>query len=254
MLTLQSNHSTPQHQCSPEPTVMYNANNNFTLVNQEDIRKKLTHLFSKNALLAIKVPGKFTASTLLTTITHIEGDHVFLGGFQNEQFNKDLLSQSSLVVTANFEGIAVSFILRDLSRHDIDGTFNLRTLLPESMEWVQRRNNRRVKVPINIPVKIQYKNHDEYFNVADISVAGLSYIDPTEEHYFATIGEQHTDCNIILPDKSVHLACFEIVNNIPLPYQHTKLLYRIGCEIKRPSYRLDTALQHLINKIDFYYQ
>ncbi|MGZ8159070.1 MAG: flagellar brake protein [Methylobacter sp.] len=233
---------------------MCNANNDFTLVNQEDIRKKLNHLFGKNALLAIKVPGKFTASTLLTTITRIEGDHVFLGGFQNEQFNKDLLSQSSLVATANFEGIAVSFTLRDLSRHDIDDTFNLRTRLPESIEWVQRRNNRRVKVPINIPVKIQYKNHDEYFNVADISVAGLSYINPTEEHYFATIGEQHADCNIILPDKSIHLACFEIVNNIPLPYQHTKQLYRIGCEIKRPSYRLDTALQHLINKIDFHYQ
>lgn len=254
MLTLQSTLSTPLFKRSPEPTVMCDTNNNFTLVNQEDIRKKLNYLFSKNTLLVIKVPGKFTASTLLTTITRIEGDHVFLGGFQNERFNKDLLSQSSLVVTADFEGIAVSFILRDLSRHDIDDTFNLKTPLPESMEWVQRRNARRVKVPINIPVKIQYKNHNEYFNVADISVTGLSYINQNEEHYFASIGEQHADCNIILPDKSVHLASFEIVNNITLPYRHTKQLYRIGCEIKRPSYRLDTALQQLINKIDFHYQ
>lgn len=254
MLTFQSNPAIPQHKCTPEPTIICNASNNFTIANQEDIRKKLNHLFSKNALLSIKVPGKFAISTLLTTITHIEDGHIFLGGFQNERFNKDLLMQSTLVVTANFEGIAVNFILSDLRGYDIDATFNLKAPFPQSMEWMQRRNARRVKVPINIPVKIQYKNQVEYFDVADISVAGLSYIDRTEDHYFAAIGELHKDCNIILPDKSVHLACFEIVNNITIPYRHTRQLYRVGCEIKRPSYRLDTALQRLINQIDFYYQ
>lgn len=251
MLTYQSNHSASHHKCAPESTVM---DNNYTIADQEDIRRKLNHLSSKNVLLSIKVPGKFATSTLLTTITGIEGDHIFLEGFQNERFNKDLLMQSTLAVSADFEGIAVSFILSELSRHDIDAAFNLKALLPQSMEWVQRRNARRVRVPINIPVKLQYKNQTEYFNVADISVAGLSYIDQTEDHYFATIGELHTDCNIILPDKSVYLACFEIVNNITIPYKHTKQINRVGCEIKRASYRLDTALQHLINQIDFYYQ
>lgn len=254
MLTLLSTHTAPQHKCSQEPTIICNANSNFTIVNQEDIRKKLNHLFRKNALLTIKIPGKFATSTLLTTITHIEDDYIFLGGFQNERFNRDILMQSLLEVSANFEGIAVNFILSEFGRHDIDTTFTLKASFPQSMEWRQRRNARRVKVPINIPVKIQYKNQAEYFDVADISVVGLSYIDQTEDHHFATIGEQHKDCNIILPDKSVHPACFEIVNNIPLSYRHTKQLYRIGCEIKQPSYRLDTALQRLINQIDFYYQ
>ncbi len=253
MLTLQSNHTAPQHKCNSEPAITCDAND-YTIVNQEDIRRKLNLLFSKNTLLSITVPGKFAASTLLTTITRIEGNYIFLGGFQNERFNQDLLMQSTLVASANFEGIAVSFMLSELSGHDIDATFNLKARLPQSMEWLQRRNARRVKVPINIPIKIQHRNQDEYFNVVDISVAGLSYINQTEDNHFATIGGLHTDCNIILPDKSILLACLEIVNNITIPYKHTKQINRVGCEIKRASYRLDTALQHLINQIDFYYQ
>lgn len=254
MLTYQRNHAEPQHKYPAEPTIIDNTYNNYTIANQDDIRKKLNHLLSKNALLSIKVPGKFATSTLLTTITCIEGGHIFLGGFQNEQFNKDLLMQSTVVVSADFEGVAVSFILSELSGHDIDATFNLKAPLPQSMEWVQRRDARRVKVPINIPVKIQYKNQAEYFNVTDISVAGLSYINQSENQQPTTIGGLHTDCNIVLPDKSILLACLEIVNNITIPIKHTKQINRVGCEIKRASYRLDTALQRLINQIDFYYQ
>lgn len=254
MLAYQLNHAAPLHKCTPEPATMGSLCNNYTLANQEEIRKKLNYLFSKNAMLTIKVPGKFATSTLLTTITRIEGGHIFMDGFQNERFNKDLLAQNTLVVTSSFEGIAVSFILSDTAGADIDATFNLKAPLPQSMEWVQRRDARRVKVPINIPVKIQHKNQAEYYDVADISVAGLSYIIQTDDHDFATIGELHTDCNIIMPDKSVYLACFEVVNNITIPYKHTKHINRVGCEIKRASYRLDTALQRLINQIDFYYQ
>lgn len=254
MLAYQSNHAAAQHKCPPESITMGSLCNNYTLVNQEEIRKKLGYLFSKNVMLSIKVPGKFATSTLLTTITCIEGGHIFLGGFQNERFNKDLLAQNTLVVSASFEGIAVSFILSDTAGVDIDATFNLKAPLPQSMEWVQRRNARRVKVPINIPVKIQYKNQAEYYNVADISVAGLSYIIQSEDHDFATIGGLFTDCNIFMPDNSVYTACFEIVNNITIPYKYTKQINRVGCEIKRASYRLDTALQRLINQIDFYYK
>lgn len=255
MLAYQSNHAAAQHKCIPESITMGSlCNNNYTLVNQEEIRKKLDYLFSKNVMLSIKVPGKFATSTLLTTITCIEGGHIFFGGFQNDRFNKDLLAQNTLVVSASFEGIAVSFILGGTVGIDIDATFTLKALLPQSMEWVQRRNARRVKVPINIPVKIQFKNQAEYYNVADISVAGLSYNIQTEDHDFATIGGLFTDCNIFMPDNSVYTACFEIVNNITIPYKYTKQINRVGCEIKRASYRLDTALQRLINQIDFYYK
>lgn len=254
MLTYQATHAETHCARPPEPTIIDNTHNNYTIANQDDIRKKLNYLLSKNALLSIKVPGKFVTNTLLTTITCIEDGHIFLGGFQNERFNKDLLMQNTVLISANFEGIGVNFILSQFSGHDIDATFNLKAPLPQSIEWVQRRDARRVKVPINIPVKIQYKNHSECFNVTDISVAGLSYIHQPENQHSATIGRLHTDCNIILPDKSIFLACLEIANNTPIPYQHTKQINRVGCEIKRVSYRLDTALQRLINQIDFYYQ
>ncbi|MDO9271316.1 MAG: flagellar brake protein [Methylobacter sp.] len=254
MLTYQANHADPHHKCTTEPTIIDNAYNNYTVANQDDIRKKLNHLLSKNALLSIKVPGKFATSTLLTMITCIEGGYIFLGGFQNERFNKDLLMQSTVVVSANLDGIAVSFILSEFNRHDIDATFNLKAPLPQSIEWVQRRDARRVKVPINIPVKMQYKNQAECFNVTDISVTGLSYINQSENQQPTVIGGLHTDCNIILPDKSILQACLEIVNNKTIPLKHTRQISRVGCEIKRASYRLDTALQRLINQIDFHYQ
>lgn len=254
MLTYQANHADPHHKCTTEPTIIDNAYNNYTVANQDDIRKKLNHLLSKNALLSIKVPGKFATSTLLTMITCIEGGYIFLGGFQNERFNKDLLMQSTVVVSANLDGIAVSFILSEFNGHDIDATFNLKAPLPQSIEWVQRRDARRVKVPINIPVKMQYKNQVECFNVTDISVTGLSYINQSENQQPTVIGGLHTDCNIILPDKSILQACLEIVNNKTIPLKHTRQISRVGCEIKRASYRLDTALQRLINQIDFHYQ
>lgn len=254
MLTFRFNREVQHQKCTSEQTVVDTVFTNYTIANQDEIRKKLHYLLSKNILLTIKVPGKFATSTLLTTITHIEKNHILLDGFQNQRFNQELLKQNILVVSANLEGIAVSFILSELNGHDTDGSFTLTAPLPQSMEWVQRRNARRVKVPINIPVKIQYKNQADYFNVAEISVTGLSYIDLTEDHYFSAIGGRHTDCNIVLPDKSIHLACFEIVNNITIPYKHTKQINRVGCEIKRASYQLDTALQRLINQIDFYYQ
>jgi len=254
MLTYQTNHAEPHYKYIPEPIIIDNTHNSYAITNQDDIRKKLNHLLSKNALLSIKVPGKFATSTLLTTITGIEGNYIFLDGFQNERFNKDLLMQSTVVASANFEGIAIGFILSELNGHDINGTFNLKAPLPQSMDWVQRRDARRVKVPITIPVKIQYKNQAECFNVTDISVAGLSYINQSDNQQPTIIGGLHTDCNIILPDKSILLACLEIVNNITIPLKHSKQVNRIGCEIKQASYRLDTALQRLINQIDFHYQ
>jgi c-di-GMP-binding flagellar brake protein YcgR len=138
----------------------------------------LSYLFGNKVLLSIKVPGKFATSTLLTTINGIENSHVLLGGFQNVRLNKDLLMQNELEVSAYFDGIAVNFCLSELSGHDIGAEFNLKALLPKSMEWVQRRNTRRVHIPIKLPVKIQYKNQAECFDVADISIAGLSYIAP----------------------------------------------------------------------------
>jgi c-di-GMP-binding flagellar brake protein YcgR len=254
MLTYQENHTEAQHTCSTEPAIIANSYNDYSIANQNDIRKKLNYLLSKNTLLSIKVPGKFATSTLLTTITCIEGNHIFLDGFQNEQFNKDLLMQSSVVVAGNLDGIAVNFVLSELNGHDIDSSFNLKAPLPQSIEWVQRREARRVKVPINIPVQIQYKNQTEYFNVTDISVNGLSYVKQPEDQQPIIIGKLHTDCNIILPDKSVLLACLKTVNSITIPLKHSKQINRVGCEIKRASYRLDTALQHLINQIDFHYQ
>lgn len=254
MLTHQTTHAETHRIRPPEPVIIDNTHNNYTITSQDDIRKKLNHLLSKNVLLSIKVPGKFVTSTLLTTITCIEGSHIFLGGFQNERFNKDLLMQNTVAVSANFEGISISFILSELNGHDIDATFNLKAPLPQNIEWIQRRDARRVKVPINIPVKVQYKNQSKHFNVTDISVAGLSYIHQSENQHPATLGRLYTDCNIILPDKSIFLASLEIANTITIPYKHTKKVNRVGCEIKRASYRLDTALQRLINQIDFYYQ
>jgi len=254
MLTYQATHTETHRTRPPEPVIIDNTHNNYTITRQDDIRKKLNHLFNKNALLSIKVPGKLVTSTLLTTITCIEGDYIFLGGFQNERSNKDLLMQNTVAVSANFEGISISFVLSELSGHDINAAFNLKASLPQNIEWVQRRDARRVKVPINIPVTVQYKNQSEHFNVTDISVAGLSYIYPSENQHPANLGRLYTDCNIILPDKSIFLASLEITNNTTIPYRHTKQINRIGCEIKRASYQLDTALQRLINKIDFYYQ
>jgi hypothetical protein len=254
MLTFQFNRETQRHKCLSETTIINDGHANYTIVQQDEIRKKLSYLHGKNALLAIKVPGKFATSTLLTTITHIEKNRIFLDGFQNERFNKDLLMQNALVASGNHEGIAISFILKDISSHQTNGSFTLTAAIPESLEWVQRRNARRVKIPINIPVKIQYKHQAVSFSVADISVTGLSYIDTTENQELSTIGLLHRDCNIILPDKSIQPACFEIVNNVTIPYKQTKHIKRIGCEIKQTSYRLDTALQHLINQIDFHYQ
>jgi hypothetical protein len=76
----------------------------------------------------------------------------------------------------------------------------------------------------------------------------------TEAECLATTGEVHKDCNIILPDNSVHLANFEIVNNTDILCKNTIKTSRIGCEIKEASYRLDSALQRLINQIDLYPQ
>jgi len=254
MLTYQATHAEIHLTRPPEPVIINNTHNNYTITNQDDIRRKLSHLLNKNTLLSIKVPGKFVTSTLLTTITCIEGGYIFLGGFQNERFNRDLLMQNTVTVSANFEGINISFMLSELSGHDIDTTFNLKASLPQNIEWVQRRDPRRVKVPINLPVKVQYKNQNEHFTVTDISVAGLSYIYQPGNQHPATPNRLYPDCNIILPDKSIFLASLEITNSSTIPYKHTKQINRVGCEIKRASYQLDTALQRLINQIDFYYQ
>lgn len=222
--------------------------NKYTIVNQQDIRRKLSYLFGKNVLLSIKGPDKFATTALVTKIASIESNHIILDGFQDDQFSKDLLMQNALEVSANFEGIAVNFRLSGFTGHD----FNLKAPLPESMEWVQRRSARRVKVPIKLPVKLQFKNQAEYFDVADISIAGLSYIDQTEGYYFAAARKVHKDINIILPDNSVCVASFEIVNNTTIPCKFAGQTNRVGCEIRGGSYRLDTALQHLINQIDLY--
>ena len=226
-----------------------NSCNKYTIANQQDIRRKLSFLFGKKVPLSIKVPEKLASDPHLTTITSIEDNHIFLDGFPDSE---DLLLQNTLDVSADFEGIAVNFRLSELSGYDVDAAFNVKALLPQSMEWVQRRDARRVKVPIRLPVKIQHKNQTECFDLVDISVDGLSYIDQSEGHDSATSGEWHKDSNLILPDNSLCLVSFEIVNNIAVPCKHSNPINRVGCQIKGGSYRLDAALQRLINQIDLY--
>lgn len=253
MFTFKANHAVAQPHGRCEPIVMGNASNdsNFIIVDQQDIRRKLDELLHNNVLLSITIPGKFVDSTLLTTITFIEQGHIFLGGFQNERFNQDLLRQDSLRVTANFEGIAVNFILEEVIGHEKDALFNIKARLPKSLEWMQRRNARRVRVPMTMPVKMQYHDHGNDFRIADISVDGFSYTTEVEDQHRITVGEIHDECSIIMPDDSVYQISFQIANSTLVPFQRTKQINRIGCEFKRASYRLDAALQRLINQIDF---
>jgi len=254
VLIHQADHAEPHHKHITKSKIIGNLYNNYTITNQADVRKKLNQLLNKNTLLSIIVPGKFATSTLLTVITRIDGSHIFLEGFQNERFNKDLLMQSTVTVSGNFEGITVNFTLSDLNGHDIDAAFNLKAPLPQTIEWVQRRDARRVKVPINIPVKIQHQNQTECFDVIDISVAGLSYIDQSKNQQSTITEGMPIDCNIILPDKSIFFTSLEIVTITTISIKYGGQINRVGCKIKRVSYQLDTALQRLINQIDCHYQ
>ncbi|MGZ5051992.1 MAG: flagellar brake protein [Methylobacter sp.] len=256
MRALQVTHTEPHHSHFPEPGLLISAsNNNYIITNQNDIRIKLNQLLNKNTLLSVQAPGRSVCSALLTTITHIEDGHIFLDGFQNEQFNRDLLMHDTLMVSGNFEGVAVSFMLSNPNACNMNSTFNIKATLPQNIEWLQRRDARRVKVPMSIPVMVKYKGESEYFNVRDISVAGLSYTYPLIEGYHpAAVGKRYTDCNIVLPNNNVFQANLEIANSVTLPYKYNKQINRVGCEIKKASYRLDTALQHLINQIDCHFQ
>lgn len=255
MQTLQATYTEPHHSHLSEPGVLTSVSNNYIITNQSEIRTKLNQLLNKNTLLSVQTPGKSVCSALLTTITHIEHNHIFLDGFQNEQFNRDLLMQNTLIVSGNFEGVAVNFMLSDPNACNINAALNIKATLPQNIEWLQRRDARRVKVPMSIPVMVKYKGEAGYFNVRDISVAGLSYCYPMDEGYHpAPVGRRYTDCNIVLPDNNVFQANLEIANSVTLPYKHNKQINRVGCEIKRASYRLDTALQHLINQIDCHFQ
>jgi len=184
------------------------------IVNPNEIIKKLVYLLSKNILLVISAGNGSSSVNLLTTITHIDGGYIFFGGFQNEKRNSDLLNNSELIVSADdTEDASVRFKISGLSGHGTDTEFAFKARIPPALPWIQRRNARRVKVPANAPIKIQYKNNTKYFDVLDISVTGLSYIDKTADHCFSSVGERHTDCSIVMPDKSIIMECFEIANS-----------------------------------------
>lgn len=187
----------------------------------------------------------------------------------SEQLNSELLSSPKVIFRTDFEGIKVAFSGRGVKQVKKDGEKIFVMPLPDSIFWMQRRQNFRVRIPekhthcyTQFVVTTRYEDetgiHSQpnltRFKVADISVSGFAFLNVTPAFAdYVLPPAEYKNCVLHLhdADDSEARVSFQIVNVNKLRSSKGAIVaQRVGCKFTEIPLGFDTVIQRYIQEIE----
>lgn len=154
-----------------------------------------------------------------------------------EYLNKKLLSLGIVDFKSNVGGITVQFTGHKIQKEGKMSQPSLSMKIPESLYWIQRRKNYRVRSPLSKQsyCSIIFQNDDDEesldFQVFDLSATGLSIISETEEQAKKLEPSSiFKDCKLVLDNAETHIISFSVQSRMPVNSSNPLKGQRIGCQ------------------------
>jgi c-di-GMP-binding flagellar brake protein YcgR len=193
---------------------------------------------------------------VLTSIISFDDNNLLLDLGPSSDTNRKAIEAEKLFCVTQLDKVKIQFLLRGVTRVELDGTPVFKAVLPETMLRLQRREFYRLMLPITRPLSIFLpvlqpdggrKNMDG--QVGDLSGGGLALVNLPKTLQIEP-GTEFPGCKLDLPEVGVVTATLKVCSLMETKTRSGAVLLRAGCEfVKLPGPML-TLIQRFIIKIE----
>jgi c-di-GMP-binding flagellar brake protein YcgR len=205
----------------------------YMVYNKAQIISHLKSLHKKKCLILLSFNENETFVTMLAAIEP-QKDLVLFDCAPAEQLNSHLLSVSKAEFNANFSGIKVHFQGDNIKKTQVDGETFFSMPIPQSIQWMQRRQFYRVRLPLLRSTLVKIFVEDQFLAdlpFYDISISGFALVNEFSglSHFFEK-GRKFTGCRLILENVLNQEIEFEVMHVLPFNPNQPDLAQKIGCK------------------------
>jgi c-di-GMP-binding flagellar brake protein YcgR len=201
--------------------------------NKSQILNHLTSLFKKKCLILLSFNEN---KTFVTTLAAIEPqkDLLLFDCAPSEHLNSQVLVASQIEFNSNFFGIKVHFQGRNIKMAYLGGDAVFSMPIPQSMQWMQRRQFYRVRLPLLRSTLVKLFVDEQFvadIPLYDLSISGFSLVnDFSGLAHFFEIGRKFSACRLVLENAFNQEIEFQVINVVPLNPSQPDSAQKIGCK------------------------
>lgn len=228
--------------------------NQFMLRTHNEIMLVLRGLFTHVAQITVFFnEGR---DMVLTTLAAVVDDHLILDYGPSSELNHKALAAEKHFCVALLDKVRIQFILRGLTKTELDGRPAFRAALPDEVLRLQRREFYRLVTPISrpltchIPIPLPNGNpHSHEARVFDISGGGIGLSAPPEGVPFGK-EMRFPACRIELPEIGLVSGTLRVRSVFEITLRSGTHVRRAGCEFVNLPGPMMTLIQRYIIKVE----
>ena len=223
----------------------------FLVDDREQVRHFLIRL-TKHPELVCLYPDQHREPFALSALLHVTEDYLTFDASPDERTNKVLLNTPYMRCISSLSRVHIQFNAMNPEAVQHEGRRAIRTLFPESLLYVQRRDYFRLSIPGRQPLYCRIPQGDHDFieaEIADISLGGISLLGPLPSLLLLP-GMRLAGCQIDLPEVGCILADLLVCATRDIGSRTSQRNLRIGCRFIHLANREQTLVQRYINRIE----
>lgn len=169
----------------------------------------LRRLQEAHALVHVSMPGGHETWLSAILEVHPTQGYLMLDELTPREGHAVLMKSGRLIVTAQIQGIDISFAASLLGTGSSDGLAYYRVQIPEGIRYWQRRASYRARVSAAIVIPVSLQNGDgmvQQGELCDISAGGIGTRHKNSKGPVPLLGEVWEECRIKLPEQEVVCA------------------------------------------------
>jgi c-di-GMP-binding flagellar brake protein YcgR len=218
----------------------------YMVYNKPQIISHLNSLCKKRCLILLSFGESQSFVTMLAAIEP-QRDRVLFDCAPAEHVNSHLLSASKAEFNANFSGIEVHFQGNHIKRTQWDGATVFSMPIPQSIQWMQRRQFYRVRLPLLRSTLVKICVEDQFLAdlpLYDISISGFSLVNEVSglSHFFEK-GRTFPGCRLILENFLNQEIEFEVMHVLPFNPSQPDSAQKIGCKFIALKPAVESGIQ-----------
>lgn len=173
----------------------------------------LRRLQDAHALVHVSLPGGNESWLSAILEVHPTLGHLIIDELTPRDGNALLLKARRVIVSAQIQGVDISFAANLIDSGASDGVNFYRVALPESVRYWQRRASYRARVSAALLIPVTLRQGDELVingELFDISAGGIGTRHRERHGPVPLLGEVWEDCRIQLPEMQEVQCALEI--------------------------------------------
>lgn len=229
-------------------------NDRYLLSGRMEILSVLNDLIRSRAAVTVYLHG--SRNFFLTNLLDARNQTLVFDLSSNEKLNLELAKSKECFCVASHNGIRVRFTVVHPKRFQWDDMDAFRTLIPNKLLRLQRRETHRVALSLTKPVPITVEKRvgtendvsgkTEQFLIHDLSVEGSGFT-VSNETLFRTGDALLISASL---SKTTSIKCSAFVRHVTyIGETHAKKNYRVGIAFRNLPGKLQISVQRFLTEI-----